>query len=129
MIMKTIRQTVIFNASPHQLYEAILDPEIHSNFTQARATNSRKAGGKFTAYDGYISGINLELDKDKKIVQKWTSTDFPEGHFTEVAFEFKSEGKGTSLMFTQTNVPDKNYKEISKGWKDFYWKPLKKMFK
>jgi len=30
------------------------------------------------------------------------------------------------LIFTQTGIPDKNYKDILRGWKDFYWKPLEK---
>ncbi len=128
MAEKTIRQSVIINASPHDLYEAILDPKIHSEFTNSKATNTRAVGGKFTAYDGYISGTNLVLEKDKKIVQKWTSTDFPKGHFTEVKFEFRKEGKGTKIIFTQTNVPEENYKEISQGWIEFYWNPLKEMF-
>jgi len=126
--MKTIRQTISFKSSPHELYEAILDPKIHSKFTGSKATNTMKVGGKFTAYDDYISGTNLVLQKDKKIVQKWTSTDFPKGHFTEVTFEFKPQGKGTKLIFTQTDVPDENYEEIKQGWIDFYWDPMKKMF-
>jgi len=125
--MATIKQTVIFKASPAQLYEAILDPAIHSKFTGAKATGSAKVGGKFTAYDGYISGVNLELVKDSKIVQEWTSTDFPEGHKTQVTFEFLPVKTGTKLKFTQTNVPGENYADIAKGWEDFYWIPLKAM--
>ena len=59
--METIEQNVIINAKPEDVYDAILDPEIHSEFTQAKATNDMKVGGKFTAYDDYISGINLKL--------------------------------------------------------------------
>lgn len=124
---KTIKQTVSFKATPAQLYKAILDPKIHSEFTGAKAGGSMKVGGKFTAYDGYISGRNIELETDRKIVQEWTSTDFPKGHKTEVTFEFLPTKTGTKLVFTQTNVPDENYEEIAKGWKDFYWTPLKTM--
>ena len=127
--METIEQNVIINAKPEDVYDAILDPEIHSEFTQAKATNDMKVGGKFTAYDDYISGINLKLVKGKMIVQKWTSTDFPEGHYTTVTFEFKKHDKGTEVVFIQENVPDKNAKETAQGWKDFYWKPLKAFFK
>jgi activator of HSP90 ATPase len=128
MMFKTIRQTIVLSAAPSQLYETILDPEKHAEFTQAAATNDKKAGGKFTAYDGYISGTNLELVKNRKIVQRWTAADLPKGVFTEVTFEFKKHEKGTELVFTQKNVPEKSYKELTQGWKDYYWKPLKAAF-
>jgi activator of HSP90 ATPase len=129
METKSIKQKVIIEASPKRTYEAILDPKIHSEFTQAEAENDMAVGAKFSAYDGYISGVNLELKKDKKIVQKWTSNDLPEGRYTTVAFEFKKHKKGTELIFTQTDIPEKSCKEIAQGWKNFYWKPLKAFFK
>lgn len=129
MKFKTIRQTVIFGTKPSELYSAILDPEKQAEYTQAETSNNMKAGGKFTAYDNYIEGTNLELEKDKKIVQKWTCTDFPKGHYTTVVLEFKKHEKGTRLVFTQNNVPDKNFKNIAQGWKNFYWKPLKAFLK
>ncbi len=125
--MRIIKQKIILKASPHELYEAILDPKIHSQFTGAKATNNRKIGGKFTAYDGYAFGKNVKLEKDKKIVQSWSTTDFPDT-FTEITFQFNKKGNKTELIFIQTGVPEKNYKEISDGWKEFYWKPLKKIF-
>jgi activator of HSP90 ATPase len=124
---KIIKQKIILNATPHQLYEAILNPRMHSQFTGAKATNTGKIGGKFTAYDGYAFGKNVKLEKDKKIVQSWSTTDFPDT-FTEITFQFNKKGSQTELAFTQTGVPEKNYKEIAEGWKEFYWKPLMKMF-
>lgn len=126
--MKTIRQTVLIDATPKELYEAILDPKIHAKFTGAKATGSMKPDGKFTAYDGYISGVNLELEENKKIVQQWTSTDFSKDHFTEATFEFLPQERGTKLVFAQKNVPEENYKEIAQGWRDYYWTPLKSWF-
>ncbi len=31
------------------------------------------------------------------------------------------------LTFTQTDVPDEFYEDISQGWRDYYWKPMKEM--
>ncbi len=127
--MKTIKQTVLFNASPAELYEAILNPKIHSEFTGSKATNSQKVGGKFSAYDGYIWGTNLELEKDKKIVQNWACSDFPDGHFSRATFEFKKVGNKTKLVFTHEGVPEKEFEKISAGWFEFYWAPLKKILR
>lgn len=125
--MKTIKRTVFFKATPHELYEAFMDAKKHSRFTDTNAKISRRIGGKFSVWHGYIKGSNIKLVPDKKIVQKWTSADFPEGHYTDVTLEFKKSGNGTKLVFTQKNVPDENYDDTAKGWDYYYWKPLKEM--
>ena len=127
MKTKTIRQTITFKASPHDVYEALMDSRKHSEFTGGKAVISRKIGGKFTAYDGYAEGTNLELVKDKKIVQKWRADDWPEGHYSTVTFELKKVEVGTKLKFKQTGVPEDQYGQIGDGWVEFYWDNMKKM--
>ena len=124
---KMIKQSVTFNATPHEVYEALMDSKKHSKFTGKKARISRKVGGKFTAYDGYIDGINLKLVEDKKIVQSWRGDemDWPQDHFSTVTFEFKKVKQGTRLSFTHKDVPDKKRDSINQGWKDYYWTPLK----
>jgi activator of HSP90 ATPase len=127
MKTKTIRQTVTFKASPHEVYERLMDSRKHAAFTGGRASISRKVGGKFNAYDDYITGTNLELVPDKKIVQSWRGSDWPEGHFSKAAFALKAVKGDTRLTFTQTGVPEEQYQSIKKGWIEFYWTPMKEM--
>ncbi len=123
--MKTISQTVSFNASQEDVYDYLINARKLIKITGGKATNTEKAGGKFTAWDDYIWGTNTELIPGKKIVQKWTCADFPDNYFTEVRIELKKKGeKQTELIFTQTNVPDDFYEDISQGWNDFYWEPI-----
>ena len=128
MSTRDIRQSVTMRASPHDLYEALMDSKKHSRFTGSKASISRKAGGKFTTFDGYSEGTNLELVPDRKIVQTWRAGDWPEGHYSTVTFSLKASDGGTLLTFTQKGVPEEQYNDISQGWKDYYWTPLKKMF-
>lgn len=124
--MKTIKQTITFNASVNDIYEYLTNPRKLSKITGAKASNSMKVGGKFSAWDDYIRGTNVELVPGKKIVQKWTCDDFPEGHFSEVVFELKKKtDKQTELVFTQTNIPDDFYEDLNEGWNEFYWQPIK----
>ena len=45
---------------------------------------------------------------------------------TDVKIELKKKGeKQTELEFTQDNVPDDFYDDISAGWHEFYWEPIK----
>ena len=127
METKTVKQTVTFKASPHEVYEALMDSKKHAKFTGDKATISRKVGGKFSTFDGYSEGINLELIPDRKIVQTWRASDWPEGHYSKVTFSFKEIPGGTRLTFIQTDVPAKQYDDIAQGWRDYYWAPMKEM--
>jgi activator of HSP90 ATPase len=127
MITKNIRQSVTIKASPHDVYEALMDSKKHSEFTGSEVKMSREVGDKFTVYDGEISGVNLELVPDQKIVQLWRYSDWPEGYFSRATFSLKEVPGGTRLAFTQSGVPEPVYADIRQGWSDYYWGPMKEM--
>ncbi|MBI4163662.1 MAG: SRPBCC domain-containing protein [Candidatus Aenigmarchaeota archaeon] len=127
MKTKAIKQTVTFKTSPGKVYQALMNSKLHSKFTGSKAKMSNKVGGKFSAYDGYIEGVNLELVKYKKIVQKWRGGDWPRDHYSVVTFSLKQIKSGTKLTFTQIGVPQEHAKAISDGWHEHYWEPMKKM--
>jgi len=127
METRKIKQSVTFKASPHDVYEALMDSKKHTKFTGGKASISWEVGGKFSAFDGYAEGVNLQLMPDKKIVQSWRASDWPEGHYSEVTFLFKENEGGTNLIFSQTGVPEEQYDDVSQGWRDYYWAPMKEM--
>jgi len=122
---KPIKQTVIFKASPHEMYEALMDSSKHASFTGNTAEISREIDGKFNAYDGYITGQNIELVPDKKIIQSWRAVDWEEGYYSRVTFEFTAVPEGTRLDFTHTDVPEGTEAEFTQGWIENYWEPMK----
>ncbi len=126
---KTIEQTVTFNASPHDVYEALMDSEKHSQFTRAKASISREVGGAFTAYDGALSGTILELVPDTKIVQSWRGSDdgWVPGHYSTATFSLEAIDGGTRLTFVQTGVPQQSVEQINQGWQTYYWPKMKQM--
>jgi len=127
MKTRTIRQQVTFKASPHELYELLMDEKKHGEFSQSKTTISHKVGGRISSGDGYIEGINLELVPDKKIVQSWRGSDWTEGHYSRATWEFFPVAGGTRMIFTQSGVPDDQYESIAQGWRDYYWEPMKEM--
>ena len=54
-------------ASPRAVYEAWLDSRAHSAMTGAKATASTKVGGQVSSWNGYASGVNLELVPGKQV--------------------------------------------------------------
>jgi activator of HSP90 ATPase len=127
MKTKDVHQRVTFKAALHDVYEALMASRRHARFSGAPARISRKAGGTFTAYDGYITGVNIELVPDTRIVQAWRAVDWPEGCYSLVIFSLKMVKGGTGLEFTRIGVPAKKYTGIDTGWAQFYWEPMKVM--
>ena len=126
----TITQKVLIpKVSPKQVYEAYVDPKKHSEFTGSEATGKPVVGGKFTAWDEYISGKFLELEEGKRVVQEWISTDFPDSYLpSRLELTFSEVPKGTQIVMVHSNVPKEIADEAAEGWTEFYWMPLKEYF-
>jgi len=130
MKTKTIKQKALISASPEEVYECFVDAKLHEAFTGSRATGSSKVGSRVTAWDGYITAKNIELKPNKKIVQEWRTTEWPAGaSASKLTLTFAKKGRGTEITMVHSNVPAEQASSYAKGWKDFYWNPLKKYFK
>ena len=131
MKTKTIRQTITLTASPSEVYDAWMDQKKHSAFVGAKSVINPKVGGSFDIFDGYATGKNLGLEPGKRIVQSWKTDEeeWPADHYSKIDIRLKAKGKSTVLTFVQTGVPGEAAADISKGWKDYYWTPLKAYFK
>jgi activator of HSP90 ATPase len=125
----TIRQKTLIAATPDEVYEVFTNSRKHSAFTGSKATCSPKVGGKFTAWDGDIAGRNLELEKGKKIVQEWSTTEWPDGYSpSRLELTLKKVKGGTEIWMIHSNVPAEQADDLAEGWTEFYWRPLKEYF-
>lgn len=119
----------ILGASPAKVYVAWLSSAGHTAMTGAPAETTYQAGGRFTAWDGYISGRNLQLEPNKRIVQAWRTSEFPAGapdSHLEVVLE--PVGDGTRITFRHSNIPSGQGANYEKGWHEFYLAPMAKYF-
>ena len=127
---RTITQKVVFKNIPvATLYNIYLDSKEHSASTGASVKIQKKEGSKFSAHDNYITGKNLELAKDKLIVQSWRAVDWnksdPDSTFI---FLFEKNGSHGIINMVHANVPDRKYENLKKSWNDYYWKSWKVYF-
>ena len=128
MKFKTIKQVVTIDAGPDEVYQAYVDPKKHEEFTGSPATGTSRVGGRFTAWDGYISGKWLELEKGERIVHEWTTTEWPDGYPPSVVeIELKAKGGRTELMILHRKAPAEQAKMYAEGWIEYYWEPMKEM--
>ena len=124
----TIYQKIVFTSTKTKnLYDLYMDSKKHSIATGAHASISPKEGGRYSAHNNYIKGKNLQLVKNRLIVQTWRSSDWDKND-VDSTFIICLEQKGNDaiLYATHANVPDNEFDSIKKGWYEYYWKPWKK---
>ena len=119
----------IIAATPEQIYKAWLSMDGHTRMTGSPAEVAGRVKGKFTAWDGYISGETLESKPFSRILQAWRTTEFPEGSpDSNVEILLESVKGGTKVTIIHTNIPDDQADDYKQGWQDFYLKPMKSYF-
>jgi len=123
---KTIKQKVRFDAAPGVVYELLADSRKRSAVTGRKARISRKSGGAFTADDGRVTGVNVDLQPGKRIVQAWRREDFPDGIFSMAAVTLTPTASGgTELVLTHRGVPKHLIDGTERDWRDHYWARMK----
>jgi uncharacterized protein YndB with AHSA1/START domain len=120
--------TAVIPASPQQIYEAWLDSAAHSAMTGGVAIMSTKVDAEVSAWDGYITGTNLELTPGRRIVQSWRTTTFANHHEdSTVTLKLAPVAGGTQLTLVHSNVPD-GQTSYQQGWVTHYFEPMRKYF-
>ncbi len=120
--------TTTLPATPDEVYDTWMSSEGHSAMTGSPATISPEIGGEFDAWDGYIHGKNINLDRGVLIVQYWRTSEFgndEEDSLLEI--NLKPAGNQTELTLRHSNLPPHGmqYKE---GWEESYFEPMKEYF-
>jgi uncharacterized protein YndB with AHSA1/START domain len=118
--------SAIIPASPAEIYEAWLDSVAHAEMTgSGEAVMSGEVGAEISALDGQITGRNLELVPDERIVQAWRTEEF--GDETEdsiVTILLQATEDGTLLTLEHSNVPDRLRSYEEGGWQSNYFEPM-----
>lgn len=117
-----------FKCPPNEIYNVLTQLELLRAFTNAPAQVNSSVGGKFSLFDGQISGEFVELVPDKKIVEKWRFRTWPEGHHSTVTIELKDEGDSTNLTLNQIGIPSIEFDKTVDGWQRYYWEAIKRTF-
>ena len=115
-------------AAPQAIYDAWLNSDGHSKMTGSPAHASANVGESFDAWNGHISGSNVELEPGRRIVQSWRAEDYTEadGH-SQIEVTLEPVADGTRLTLVHSNVPD-NQTGHQAGWVTHYFEPMKKYF-
>jgi uncharacterized protein YndB with AHSA1/START domain len=136
---EAIHQEPVFKASRKRVYEALTDAKQFEKVVQLSAAMksgmapgakpaeiSREAGGAFSLFGGYVTGRQLELVPNERIVQAWRAGGWDPGDYSIAKFELVEQGTGTKIVFNHTGFPKGKAEHLAEGWKINYWEPLEK---
>jgi activator of HSP90 ATPase len=133
---ESIHMEPVFEASPVRVYDALtvaaqfdkvskLSAAMQSGMVPATKPTmiSRVPGSAFSLFGGYVTGRNIELVPNKRIVQAWRSGSWDPGIYSIAKFELIAQGSSTKLIFDQAGFPESD-NHLVPGWHENYWNPL-----
>ena len=129
----SIQQQATIPATPAQVYAILADAEALSALSGMGGQAGRSAGEEFSAFDGHVTGRQIDLVPDQCVVQAWR---FP-GRYTIVRFTLAAEDGGTRLVIDQDGEPEGTdalgchqtwHDHLDANWPTFYLTPLTKHF-
>jgi uncharacterized protein YndB with AHSA1/START domain len=124
---ENIKVSDIIPAPPERVYTAWLDAKEHAKMTGATATD--EGDGRFTAWDGYITGRTVSAVPHSRVVQAWRTTEFPEDVPDSVlTISFEAADGGTKLTLVHEEIPAGQGDACEQGWEEHYFAPMKKYF-
>jgi activator of HSP90 ATPase len=135
---EAIHQEPIFKATAKRIYDALTDAQQFQKVTMlsvdAKGTDfatkpaviSRELGSAFSLFGGYITGRQIELVPNQRLVQAWRAGSWPVGVYSIARFELVTDGAGTKIVFDHTGFPQGDGEHLAAGWKGHYWEGLEK---
>ena len=115
-------------ASIDTIFSAWLSSEGHSAMTGAQAIATAQVGDEFEAWGGYICGVNLEIEPNRRIVQSWRTVEFTdEEESSRLEIRLQADGDSTVIEIHHSNLPEHGMKYLQ-GWVEHYFTPMKEYF-
>ncbi len=124
--MSTIQKTYEMNATPKEVFDALINPDLIQIWSGDEAKMDANVGGTFSLWGGQMFGTNLEVVPNKKLVQEWSYDQWKLP--SKVTFTIKTKGKKTIVDLLHENVPEKSVNSIADGWDAFYLGAMQEMF-
>ena len=121
--------STVLSAEPERVFRAWLSTDGHAAMTGSAAKVEPRVGGKFSAWDGYITGKTLALRPYTRIVQSWRTSEFSEADpDSRIEIVIEPAEDGALLTLTHTNIPAGQAESYESGWEESYFAPMREYF-
>ena len=136
---ESIHQEPVFRSNRQRIYAALTDARQFDKvvelsgavkamgLTSKPSEIGRQVGGAFSIFGGYITGRQIELVPNERIVEAWRVGSWKPGVFSIAKFELVEQAGSTTIVFDHTGFPSGTGQELADGWKKNYWEPLAKL--
>lgn len=121
--MKDYKTYFEIKAEPQDVFTALTNPFTIELWSGESAQMSDQEGEEFSLWGGDITGKNLEVIKNEKLVQEWYFGE--EGPKSIVTIKLWPKKNATSVELLHTHIPDEAYENIVDGWNEAYLGALK----
>jgi uncharacterized protein YndB with AHSA1/START domain len=133
----SIHKQGTISADAAQVYAVLADAEALSALSGLSGQAGRSEGEEFSAFDGHVTGRQIELVPGKRVVQAWRFPVWEPGAYSIVRFTLQPEGDSTRVVIDQDGYPDESdvlgchrtwHDHVDANWPVFYLEPLAKHF-
>jgi activator of HSP90 ATPase len=124
--MKDFKRYFSIPAAPEDIYNALTNKKMIEIWTGEDVIMEPVPGTEFSLWGGDISGVNLEFEENKKIVQQWFFGEQDEPSVVTIILH--PDKKGTSVELRHTNIPEDAFQNIKEGWEEDYFGSLRELF-
>lgn len=137
---EAIHHEVVFKANRKRVFELLTETKEFDKVVQASGVMksgaplgnaptsvSKEAGGAFTAFGGHITGRQIELVANERLVQAWRAASWEAGAYSIARFTLVEQGGATRLVFDHVGFPKGEADHLAAGWKAHYWEPMAKV--
>lgn len=123
--MKTIKLSRRIQATPEEVYLALINPFTIELWSGDPAVMSEVPGEEFRLLNGNIIGKNSSFVPNKEIKQVWY---FGEDIESQVTIRIFPDKTNSQVWVEHTGIPDEAYENMLEGWNHSYLDPLKDFF-
>ncbi|WP_372950324.1 SRPBCC domain-containing protein [Mariniphaga sp.] len=124
--MKDIKRYYAIPAQPKDIYNALTNKNMLEIWTGEDAVMEPVAGTEFSLWGGSITGLNVEFEENRKLVQQWFFGEMEEPSVVTIILH--PDKKGTSVELRHTKIPDEAFENISDGWDEDFFGALRELF-
>ncbi|EAS36198.3 Aha1 domain-containing protein [Coccidioides immitis RS] len=128
----TVNASDEFRTTAEEMYTTFTDPQRLAVFTRAppRRFDGAQVGGKFSIFDGNVTGEFVKLEQPTLIVQKWRLAQWPEDHYStlEIRFDQNDVDCVTTLHVKWDGVPVGQEDVVQRNWDVYYVRSIKQAF-
>jgi activator of HSP90 ATPase len=121
----TIEMSWLVDARPKAVYDHWMSSEGHAKMTGASAEVDARVGGEFCAWGGYINGKTRKLERNRRVIQSWRTSDFSRrADDSRIEVRFRAFKGQTQVVLRHTQLRRGDGAKYTEGWYRYYIEPM-----